>query len=219
MRSPRRARWWAAAWSPRSRSESTFQIQPSHEEVRYFGDPPPRRRTSASTARFESRLHRINVRFHSRLVRSIGSPNSRHAPCPAVPMADSPDNSFRLLHREACRSLDKPVRMTVQWRVTAQESGPITFALHALMITARGEPGCLSCQLSTELGDDAGLRYTEEWRKEADLKRQLQSDRFTRLAELMERAVDAPRIEFALPEGTRGMDYAVEVRERNGESR
>jgi quinol monooxygenase YgiN len=115
--------------------------------------------------------------------------------------------------------LDTPVRMTVQWHVSPQESGPITSALHAMMIVARAEPGCVSCHLSTEMGNHAGLRYIEEWKEEGDLKRQLRSDRFTRLAELMERAVDAPRIEFSLPGGTRGMDYAVEVRERNGESR
>jgi len=114
--------------------------------------------------------------------------------------------------------LDKPVRMTVQWRVAPQESGPITSAVHALMILVRAEPGCLSCHLSTEMGDRAGLRYMEEWRNEVDLKRQLQSDRFTRLAELMERATEAPRIEFDIPGGIRGMEYAIEVRERNGES-
>lgn len=105
-----------------------------------------------------------------------------------------------------------PVRMTVQWFVRPQESGPITAALHDLMVAARAEPGCLTCQLSTEMGDKAGLRYVEEWREEKDLRRQLRSDRFSRLAELVERATEHPVVEFELTGGVRGLDYAEEVR-------
>jgi len=111
-----------------------------------------------------------------------------------------------------------PVRMTVQWFVRPQESGPITAALHALMVAARAEPGCLTCQLSTEMGDKAGIRYVEEWNEEKDLKRQLRSDRFSRLAELVESATERPLVEFALERGVRGLEYAEEVREQQGEA-
>ena len=69
------------------------------------------------------------------------------------------------------------------------------------------------CQRTTDLGERAGLSYTEEWIHEDELKRQLRSDRFSRLAELMERATERPKIEFALPSGMRGLDYAEAVRE------
>jgi quinol monooxygenase YgiN len=108
------------------------------------------------------------------------------------------------------------VRMTVRWYVPSQESGPITAALHALMVAARAEPGCVSCQLSTELGEKAGLCYVEEWKEEKDLKVQLRSSRFASLAELVERATERPRIEFVLPGGVRGLDYAEEVRREQG---
>ena len=48
---------------------------------------------------------------------------------------------------------------------------------------------------------------------EDELKRQLRSDRFSRLAELMERATERPKVEFALPSGMRGLEYAEAVRE------
>ena len=105
------------------------------------------------------------------------------------------------------------IRMTVQWYVRPQEAGPIAAALHELMVAARAEPGCMSCNVSTELGERAGFRYVEEWRRESDLQRQLRSDRFARLAELMERATDRPCVEFTLPSGVRGLDYAEEVRQ------
>lgn len=102
--------------------------------------------------------------------------------------------------------------MTLQWVVPPQESGQIASALHDLMVATRAEPGCLGCHLSTELGERAGLRYMEEWREERDLQRRLRSDRFASLVELVERATERPRIEFELPRGVRGMDYAEEVR-------
>ena len=112
--------------------------------------------------------------------------------------------------------LATPVRMTVQWFVPSRESGPILAALHALMVAARAEPGCLGCHLSTEMGDRAGLSYTEEWKAEEDLKRQLRSARFSRLAELMERATEHPKVEFMLPCGVRGLEYAEAAREEEG---
>ena len=45
-----------------------------------------------------------------------------------------------------------------------------------------------------------------------DLRRQLRSDRFAVLAELIERATERPVIEFTLPSGLRGIEYAEEAR-------
>ena len=107
--------------------------------------------------------------------------------------------------------------MTAKWEVLPQESGPIVTALHALMVAAKGEPGYLSSNLSTEMDGSFGLLYVEEWASERDLKRQLLSNRFTRLAELMERATRQPQIEFSLDSGVRGLDYAEEVqRDKEG---
>ena len=108
------------------------------------------------------------------------------------------------------------VRMSLQWFVPSGESGSITSALHALMVATRAEPGCVSCQLSTEVGRQVELRYVEEWKREEDLKRQLRSERFSRLAELIERATERPRIEFSVGSTVRGLEYAEEIRE--GES-
>jgi quinol monooxygenase YgiN len=102
--------------------------------------------------------------------------------------------------------------MIVQWFVSPHEAERITAALHALMVAARSEPGYVCCSLSTEMGQRAGLRYVEEWNGEVHLQRQLRSTCFVRLAELIERAVERPVVEFALPGGVRGLDYVEEVR-------
>jgi quinol monooxygenase YgiN len=108
----------------------------------------------------------------------------------------------------------QPCRMKLEWSVSRGEMEIINSALQSVMIATRGEPGCTACTLSTRLGDRAGFAYVEEWRTERDLIAQLRSSRFAKLAHLMESATEAPRIEFSLPGGSRGIEYAEEVRSR-----
>ena len=104
------------------------------------------------------------------------------------------------------------VKMTLQWLVPVGQSRSITDALHQLMIAARANRGCLGCSLATDIGTLVDIRYTEEWADEAVLRYELRSDRFARLASLLESSSRPPSVEFTLPGGTRGLDYAVEVR-------
>jgi quinol monooxygenase YgiN len=102
--------------------------------------------------------------------------------------------------------------MTVKWTVPSGESRPIVSALQQLMLSTRAEAGCAGCSLSTDVHKKVVVRYIEEWNSEDDLKRQLRSDRFAVLAELIEHASESPTIEFALPGSTRGVDYVEEIR-------
>ena len=105
-----------------------------------------------------------------------------------------------------------PVRMTVRWCVPPGEAQSIAAALHPLMMKTRSEPGCTGCSFSTEMGALVVIQYIETWTTETDLRRQVQSNRFSNLAELIEHATEDPVIEFLLPEGSRGLEYAEEVR-------
>ena len=106
--------------------------------------------------------------------------------------------------------LSTSVRLTVEWFVPLGEATAIAAALHSLMVTVRGERGCLRSSLSTDVGERVTLRYIQHWQSEEDLKRHLQSGAFASLAGLVEGATDPPRIEFALPGGIRGLDYVEE---------
>jgi quinol monooxygenase YgiN len=105
-----------------------------------------------------------------------------------------------------------PVSMTVKWRVPAGEAQSITATLQSLMLQTRAAPGCAGCSVSTEMGALVVIKYLERWTTETDLRRQVRSNRFSVLAELIEHATEYPVIEFALPGGPRGIDYAEEVR-------
>ena len=106
------------------------------------------------------------------------------------------------------------VRMTVEWLAPAAQARSIAFALHALSADLRESPGCLRCSVSTDLANRGALRYTEEWASEDDLRRRVGSEAFVRLAALLEATVQAPRLEFTLPDGARGLDFVEEVRGR-----
>ena len=102
--------------------------------------------------------------------------------------------------------------MTLKWSILPVESRSLLSVLQGLMVSTRAEPGCIGCSLSTDMGSRVAVAYVEEWSDEDNLKRQLRSRRFSVLAELMEQATWHPTVTFSLPESTRGLDYAEEVR-------
>jgi quinol monooxygenase YgiN len=105
-----------------------------------------------------------------------------------------------------------PIQMTVRWRVPPREAQSITVALQGLMQQTRAAPGCDGCSFSTEMGPLVVIRYVEVWQKEVDLQRQICSERFATLAELMERATEHPQAEFAVSGRVHGLEYAEAVR-------
>ena len=104
------------------------------------------------------------------------------------------------------------VRMTIEWLVPLGETRPITMALHAVAADTRDVRGCVGCSVLTDIGKTGAVRYVEDWQSEEDLRRRLQSDTFNQVITLIDRASRPPRIEFALPHGTRGLDFVEEVR-------
>jgi quinol monooxygenase YgiN len=103
--------------------------------------------------------------------------------------------------------------MTVSWKVKAGEAGSIATALQSLMNRTHSERGCETCSVSTEMAAQPRIDYVEEWASELELQHHIRSDQFASLAELMEHSIERPDVTFYLPSGTRGLDYAEEVRQ------
>jgi quinol monooxygenase YgiN len=108
------------------------------------------------------------------------------------------------------------VRLTVTLVASPTGARLLLDALRCLMGPTRLEPGCLGCLVWEETEDDATVRYAEEWATEADMRRRVQSDRFTSLLAIMEAATEPPRVRFDFVTITRGLDYVAEVRNRSG---
>lgn len=104
------------------------------------------------------------------------------------------------------------VRLTVTLVASQTGARPLLDAFRSLMGTTRLEPGCLGCLVWEEIEDDTTLRYAEEWATEADMRRRVQSDRFTSLLAVMEAAAEPPHVQFDFVTMTRGLDYVAEVR-------
>jgi quinol monooxygenase YgiN len=105
--------------------------------------------------------------------------------------------------------------MSITWRAHPGEAAAIANALQPIMVRTRAAPGCLACSLSTKVEGHIEICYVAEWALEADLQRQIQSSDFAQLAEIMERATERPTVEFALPGGTRGLEYAKKIRSQS----
>jgi quinol monooxygenase YgiN len=76
----------------------------------------------------------------------------------------------------------------------------------------RLEHGCLGC--GAWLGEDSKVQYYEDWATEDDLRRRVQSGRFTSLLEVVETAAEA-EVQFDFVNKTRGLDYVAELREQS----
>jgi quinol monooxygenase YgiN len=108
--------------------------------------------------------------------------------------------------------LSTRARMTIEWLLPIGQTRPITMALHTLADNVRTTRGCVSCSVNADISNRGMVRYTEEWLTEADLRQRVRSDTFSQLFALIDDADQPPRIEFTLPNETRGLDFVSEVR-------
>jgi quinol monooxygenase YgiN len=106
------------------------------------------------------------------------------------------------------------IRLTLSITAARGESWRLIEGLRSLMVPTRRERGCVSCQLAllSESSDPMRISYIEDWSSEEDLREQVRSDRFSRLLELMESALEPPQLQFELGSETRRLDYVEEVR-------
>jgi quinol monooxygenase YgiN len=98
-----------------------------------------------------------------------------------------------------------------------QRTESLLAALQSLARVARVARGCLEARLFTESHDPRNLCYTEAWDTEENLCSMLCSEHFTRLAELMETAVEPPVLDFRTITAIRGLEFAQQARQGQNE--
>jgi quinol monooxygenase YgiN len=102
------------------------------------------------------------------------------------------------------------VRLSIALRAaSARSAQELLEAFRFLAVGARLETGCLGC--SEWLERDAVVRYVEEWSNETDMRRRVQSERFTSVLAVLESAVEA-HVQFDFVTESRGLEYIAEVR-------
>ena len=85
-------------------------------------------------------------------------------------------------------------------------------ALRSLMLPLQAAPGFIFCRLCQEADDANTICYAEEWRTPEDLDRQIRSNHYTRLLEIMEEAAAPPELRLNWVTEVRGLDYLEAVR-------
>jgi quinol monooxygenase YgiN len=99
------------------------------------------------------------------------------------------------------------VQLHVRLLAPADRVQDILTALRAVMLPARRDRACTFAQISLAPDDRRRVCYVEEWADEAELRRQFRSERFVRLLEVLESAVEPPVVEFKIFSRTYGLDY------------
>ncbi len=97
-------------------------------------------------------------------------------------------------------------------RSHSQRLASLLVALQTLEREAKLERGCVETHLFAECRDPRILCYTEMWDTEENLCLMLCSERFTRLAELMETAAEPPVLDFRTIAAIRGLEFAQQAR-------
>jgi quinol monooxygenase YgiN len=145
--------------------------------------------------------------------RPLRPPRNRDRLAPEMLQRQVDRQPLRLNKGHILTTMGTPaVRMTLTWRVAQGEATSMTSALQRLMERTRAAPGCTHCSMSTDISTRIEIRYVADWESEHDVQRHIRSSDFTRLAELMEHATEPPTVEFVVPTGICGLEYAEKVR-------
>ena len=107
------------------------------------------------------------------------------------------------------------VRLAIGLTAPERDGRRLSTALRVLLVPTRLEPGCLSCTIWTELGEDCRVHYEERWCSEEAMRRRVLSDAFTRLLEVLEASPRRPSVEFDFVAKRMGLEYIESV--RNGD--
>ena len=80
-------------------------------------------------------------------------------------------------------------------------------ALRTVMRPAQQARECSFAEIYQCVDDERRLEYVEEWEDESELRGQFGSERFVRLFELLEAAVERPVVELRVISETHGLEY------------
>lgn len=104
------------------------------------------------------------------------------------------------------------IELRLYFQPPPQRTESLLTALQSLARLARLAHECLETHLFTESNAPRTLCYTEAWDTEENLCSMLRSEHFTRLAELMETAVEPPTLDFRTITAIRNLEFARQVR-------
>jgi quinol monooxygenase YgiN len=86
--------------------------------------------------------------------------------------------------------------------------------LCSIIDRTKAEPGCISCSVYQDMGNEHLVVFEEKWRCDADLKCHLSSDDYQKVLLVMEMAITSPEIRFDTITDSGGVEIIEEARIR-----
>ncbi len=88
--------------------------------------------------------------------------------------------------------------------------------LESIQGRVRAQPGCLSCEIYTEIGMGGSVLFSEQWESEAALYEHIRSGLYLRILSAAELSRKAPEIRFHRVSDTQGLDLIRQLRTSSG---
>jgi quinol monooxygenase YgiN len=73
-------------------------------------------------------------------------------------------------------------------------------------------PGCVSCQLCSDVEEENALVFFEEWQTQEELEARLREDSLRVVLAALDYAIDPPEIRFVTTSETKGIEFIAACR-------
>jgi quinol monooxygenase YgiN len=94
----------------------------------------------------------------------------------------------------------------------AEQRPEVIEILRSIQGPVAAQPGCLSCDIYSEVGAGGSILFSEQWESEAELHRHVRSVLYFRLLSAAELSSTAPEIRFYRVSDTQDMELIRQLR-------
>ncbi|MEJ2100345.1 MAG: antibiotic biosynthesis monooxygenase [Desulfobacterales bacterium] len=104
------------------------------------------------------------------------------------------------------------VRSTIRMLIPLKKQSEALEILGSMTEQIQFEPGCISCRLYRDVGEEHALMLEEIWKSEDDLQRHLRSEKYYKVLLVVEMAAEPPEIRFDTIAHSSGVETIEQAR-------
>jgi quinol monooxygenase YgiN len=104
------------------------------------------------------------------------------------------------------------ISMKLKIVTSPHQTVQLVHALRLQMSRTETQPGCIQCILSQDPQEQNIIFYEEAWKGWKDIEKNIRSERFSWILQLMELSIEKPDLSFCDIHETRGMEYVKKLR-------
>ena len=104
------------------------------------------------------------------------------------------------------------VRSTIRMLIPSEKQNEALEILGSMTEQIQFEPGCISCRLYRDVGEEHALMLEEIWKSEDDLQRHLRSEKYYKVLLVVEMAAEPPEIRFDTIAHSSGVETIEQAR-------